>query len=164
MHPVRKQRLIMVVFIVVFASVAVGLMAYALRENINLFYPPSKVVNGEAPVDTRIRVGGCVLPGKVVRSSDSLDVSFLITDGAESLEIHYSGILPDLFAEGEAVVANGKLNGDGVFMATEVLAKHDETYTPPEVAESIQSADADGYNAANSATHQNTCEGVNYGT
>ncbi|NIB44521.1 cytochrome c maturation protein CcmE [Pseudomaricurvus alkylphenolicus] len=153
MHPVRKQRLIMVIFIVVFASVAVGLMAYALRENINLFYPPAKIVSGEAPVDKRIRAGGCVLPGQVKRASDSLDVSFLITDGAANVEVHFTGILPDLFAEGEAVVVNGRLNGDGVFMATEVLAKHDENYTPPEVAESMQGTDE----------HQNTCEGMSYG-
>lgn len=154
MHPVRKQRLIMVLFIVIFASVAVGLMAYALRENINLFYPPSKIVAGEAPVDTRIRAGGCVLPGKVQRSTDSLDVNFLITDGAATVAVHFTGILPDLFAEGEAVVVNGKLNGDGIFMATEVLAKHDETYTPPEVAESMQ----------NTGEHQKACEGMSYGS
>ncbi|WP_439134090.1 cytochrome c maturation protein CcmE [Pseudomaricurvus sp.] len=155
MHPVRKQRLILVLFIVIFASVAVGLMAYALRENINLFYPPTKIASGEAPVDTRIRAGGCVLPGKVQRSSDSLDVNFLITDGAATVAVHYTGILPDLFAEGEAVVVNGKLNGDGVFMATEVLAKHDETYTPPEVAEAMENAGGE---------HQKTCEGMSYGS
>lgn len=154
MHPVRKQRLILVLFVVVFASLAVGLMAYALRENINLFYPPSKIAAGEAPVDKRIRAGGCVLPGQVKRDSESLDVSFLITDGAASVEVRFSGILPDLFSEGEAVVVNGKLNGDGVFMASEVLAKHDETYTPPEVAESMQ----------NTGEHQKTCEGMSYGS
>ncbi len=138
MHPQRKQRLIIILFMVVFSSVAVGLMAYALRENINLFYPPSKIVAGEAPIDTRIRAGGCVMPGTVARSAESLQVSFLVTDGVAELEIHYEGILPDLFAEGEAVVVNGRLSGDGIFMASEVLAKHDETYTPPEVAESIQ--------------------------
>lgn len=152
MHPVRKQRLIMVIFIVVFASVAIGLMTYALRENINLFYPPSKIVAGEAPLETRIRAGGCVLPGSVNRSDEGLDVSFLITDGGADLQVNYSGILPDLFAEGEAVVVNGMLNGDGVFMATQVLAKHDETYTPPEVAESVQDV----------TQHANTCEGMSY--
>lgn len=162
MHPIRKQRLIMVLFIIVFTSVAVGLLTYALRENINLFYPPSKIVAGDAPTYTRIRAGGCVLPGKVVRSSDSLDVSFMITDGAADVEVQYAGILPDLFAEGEAVVVNGRLNSDGIFMATEVLAKHDETYMPPEVAESIQADETN--NASNSAEHQKTCEGMNYGS
>ena len=152
MHPVRKQRLITVIFIVVFASVAVGLMSYALRENINLFYPPAKIVAGEAPVDKHIRAGGCVLPGSVERASDSLDVDFLVTDGAAQLQIHYSGILPDLFAEGEAVVVTGRLDGDGVFQAQEVLAKHDETYTPPEVADSVQ----------NTEDHAKGCEGMSY--
>ena len=152
MHPARKQRLIIVLFIVVFASVAIGLLTFALRENINLFYPPSAIANGQAPIDKRIRAGGCVLPGKIVRSGDSLDVSFMITDGAASVEVHYNGILPDLFAEGEAAVVTGKLNSDGVFMANEVLAKHDETYTPPEVAEAMQ--DAGG--------HEASCEGMKY--
>ncbi len=155
MHPVRKQRLIIVLFVVVFSSVAIGLVAYALRENINLFYPPAKIVAGEAPVDKRIRAGGCVLPGQVKRSGDSLDVSFVITDGAANVTVNYSGILPDLFAEGEAVVVNGAVDGDGVFQATEVLAKHDETYTPPEVADAMQKAGGE---------HQKTCEGMKYGS
>lgn len=152
MHPVRKQRLILVVFIVVFASLAVGLMAFALRENINLFYPPSKIVAGEAPLNTRIRAGGCVLPGSIKRSTEDLSVMFLLTDGAAELAVSYTGILPDLFSEGEAAVVNGMLSGDGVFMATEVLAKHDETYTPPEVADAMQGTDE----------HQKTCEGMQY--
>ncbi len=152
MHPVRKQRLILVVFIVVFASAAAGLMAYALRENINLFYPPSKLVAGDAPLNTRIRGGGCVMPGSVKRAEDSLAVTFLITDGAANVEVNYSGILPDLFAEGEAAVVNGILNSEGVFMADQVLAKHDETYTPPEVAESVKDVNK----------HAETCVGMKY--
>jgi cytochrome c-type biogenesis protein CcmE len=155
MKPARKQRLIIVLFIVVFASAAIGLLTFALRENINLFYPPSAIVNGQAPIERRIRAGGCVLPGKVVRSGDSLDVSFMITDGAASVEVHYNGILPDLFAEGEAAVVTGKLNGDGIFMANEVLAKHDETYTPSEVAEAMQDA---------AGEHDASCEGMKYDT
>jgi len=157
MHPLRKQRLYMVLFIVIFASIAVGLLTFALRENINLFYPPSKIVAGEAPIDKRIRAGGCVLPGSVRRSGDSLDLDFLVTDGRSEVMVRYSGILPDLFAEGEAVVVNGKLDGDGVFQATEVLAKHDETYTPPEVASIMESTtDEQGIE------HQKTCEGLDY--
>jgi len=144
-----------VLFIIVFTSLAIGLVVFALRENINLFYPPSKIVEGAAPVDKRIRAGGCVMPGQVTRAGDSLKVSFMITDGAASVEVRFEGILPDLFAEGEAVVVNGMLNGDGVFMATEVLAKHDETYTPPEVADAV---------AETSGEHQKNCEGVNYGS
>jgi cytochrome c-type biogenesis protein CcmE len=149
MHPVRKQRLYLVLFIVVFSSAAILAMVYALRENINLFYPPSKIAAGEAPIDRTIRAGGCVIPGSVERSIKNLDVSFGITDGMENMTVNYSGILPDLFAEGEAVVVNGKLNKDGQFYATEVLAKHDENYMPPEVAEAM--AEAGGM-------HQETCE------
>ena len=140
MHPVRRQRLVMVVFIVIAASIAVGLLSFALRENINLFYPPSKIVNGEAPTGVRIRAGGMVVKDSVERASDSLFVSFAVTDGPANITVHYTGILPDLFAEGEAAVVTGELDEQGVFQASEVLAKHDENYTPPEVAEAMQDA------------------------
>ena len=149
MHPLRRQRLFFVVFIVVFSSIAISLMIYALRENINFFYPPSKILAGEAPIGKTIRAGGCVLPGSVVRSTTNLDVQFDLTDGAATITVHYSGILPDLFAEGEAAVVNGKLDTQGIFQATEVLAKHDETYMPPEVAEAM---------AESGGQHQQTCE------
>lgn len=151
MHPVRKQRLFIILFIVVFSSIAVLLLTYALRENINLFYPPTKIVTGDAPVDTRIRAGGCVVPGSVIRSTESLQVSFNITDGVSSVPVTYTGILPDLFAEGEAAVVNGKLDPQGLFNATEVLAKHDENYMPPEVAEAMAQAGGD---------HQQTCNKI----
>jgi cytochrome c-type biogenesis protein CcmE len=153
MHPVRKQRLIVVLLIVVFASLTIGLIVFALRENLNLFYPPSKIVSGETPHNVRIRGGGCVKPGSVVRSSTNLDVSFVITDGAADVKVNYSGILPDLFAEGEAAVVNGKINDRGEFDATEVLAKHDENYMPPEVADGMKQAGGE---------HQKTCENLNY--
>lgn len=140
MHPVRRQRLIAVVFIVIAASAAVALLTYALRQNINLFYAPSQVAAGEAPEGTRIRVGGMVVDGSLDRSRDSLESSFRLTDGPAHVSVTYTGILPDLFAEGEAAVATGELRPDGVFNATEVLAKHDENYTPPEVADAMQKA------------------------
>ena len=140
MHPVRRQRLVMVVFIVIAASIAVGLLSFALRENINLFYPPSKIVSGEAPTGVRIRAGGMVVKDSVERASDSLFVSFAVTDGPANITVHYTGMLPDLFAEGEAAVVTGELDEQGVFQASEVLAKHDENYTPPEVAEAMQDA------------------------
>ncbi len=152
MHPVRKQRLIIVLFIVVFSSLAIGLMTYALRENINLFYPPSKIAAGDVPHNTRIRAGGCVKPGSVARASDTLLVNFVITDGSADVPVTYSGILPDLFAEGEAAVVNGVVNMAGVFEATEVLAKHDENYTPPEVAEAMK----------DKGEHQASCKGMKY--
>ncbi|RYY04055.1 MAG: cytochrome c maturation protein CcmE [Gammaproteobacteria bacterium] len=141
MHPVRKQRLLFVIAGVVVTSIAVGLIAYAMRENINLFYPPSKIAAGEVPPNRNIRGGGCVKPGSVVRAKDSLDINFILTDGAADVPVKFTGILPDLFAEGEAAVVNGKVDDKGVFIADQVLAKHDETYTPPEVASMNQQSD-----------------------
>jgi cytochrome c-type biogenesis protein CcmE len=140
MHPIRKQRLQVVVLIVVAATLAVGLMAYMLGQNANYFYTPSQVVNGEVPTEVTIRVGGMVVEDSVTRSDDSLEVSFLVTDGLANFEVRYSGILPDLFAEGEAAVATGKLGEDQILQATQVLAKHDENYTPPEVADAMNEA------------------------
>jgi cytochrome c-type biogenesis protein CcmE len=153
MHPVRKQRLFIILFIVIFSSIAVLLMAYALRENINLFYPPTKIASGEAPKNIRIRGGGCVVPGSIVRSTESLQIDFLITDGIAEVPVSYTGILPDLFAEGEATVVNGVIDSEGIFQATEVLAKHDENYMPPEVAKAMEQA-----SEASGTKHQETCD------
>jgi cytochrome c-type biogenesis protein CcmE len=143
MHPVRKQRLILVLFVVVFSSVAIGLVAYALRGNINLFFPPAEVAAGKAPVGQPIRVGGMVAEGSVQRSDDSLLVRFDITDFQATVGVEYEGILPDLFDEGQGAVASGVLNKAGVLQATEVLAKHDENYMPPEVAEALEQSGYD---------------------
>lgn len=143
MHPVRKRRLITVIFIIIASSVAVGLVVFALNENMNLFYPPSQIVAGDAPIGRTIRAGGCVVPGSVVREDVNLKVRFDITDGAAKVNVGYEGILPDLFAEGEAAVVIGKLLDDGSIMASQVLAKHDETYMPREVADSMSAAKAD---------------------
>lgn len=140
MNPVRRQRLIAVIFLVIAASVAIGLLTYALRQNINLFYAPSQIAAGEAPEDTRIRIGGMVVPGSIERSGETLEATFLLTDGPAQVAVSYTGILPDLFAENEAAVALGRLRADGVFEASEVLAKHDENYTPPEVADAMNKA------------------------
>lgn len=140
MHPVRKQRLWVVLSIVLFSSAAIGLAAYALRGNINLFYPPVDVAAGKAPVDTAIRVGGMVVDGSVQRSNETLEMRFAVTDYQATVEVVYEGILPDLFAEGEGVVASGRLGADGVLRADEILAKHDENYMPPEVAEALKNS------------------------
>ena len=137
MHPVRKQRLTIVAFIVVFASLAVGLVSYALRGNINLFFPPVDIVAGKAPLGQPIRLGGMVVEGSIRRSPDSLEVRFDVTDYKATVTAVYVGILPDLFAEGQGVVTAGVLDASGVFNATEVLAKHDENYMPPEVADAL---------------------------
>ncbi|MDG2018336.1 MAG: cytochrome c maturation protein CcmE [Porticoccaceae bacterium] len=140
MHPIRKQRLQVVLLIVVASSLAAGLIAYMLGQNANYFFTPSQVIQGEAPENVTIRAGGMVVEGSIERSLDSLDVSFWVTDGIGNLKISYSGILPDLFAEGEAAIATGKLDSAKILRASQVLAKHDENYTPPEVADAMNQA------------------------
>lgn len=138
MHPQRKKRLILIVLVVLGVGIAVGLALSALQQNINLFYTPSQIAGGEAPMDTRIRAGGMVVEGSVKRSPDSLDTEFTVSDGDKQVIITYSGILPDLFREGQGIVALGRLNEDRVLIADEVLAKHDEEYMPPEVAQAME--------------------------
>ena len=140
MNAVRKQRLILVVSILVGLAIACGLMFYALRQNINLFFTPQQVMAGEAPLDTQMRVGGLVEEGSVVRDQQTLDVQFVLTDGKGRFTVHYQGILPDLFREGQGIVANGTLISTNRFEAEEVLAKHDETYMPPEVQDALEKA------------------------
>lgn len=140
MHPIRKQRLQLVILIVLASSIVVGLMMYMIGQNANYFYTPWQIVNGEAPQSVNIRAGGMVVDNSVVRAPDSLDVQFEVTDGRAVLAVQYSGILPDLFAEGEAAIASGRLDENSVLQATQVLAKHDENYTPPEVAEAMNQA------------------------
>lgn len=140
MHPERKKRAIVLVIILILAGAVVGLVAYALRQNINLFYSPTQIAVGEAPLDSTIRAGGMVKLGSVVRDQKTLEVTFLITDYAHSVQVIYDGILPDLFREGQGIVARGKLTEAGNFMAEEVLAKHDENYMPPEVSDALNVA------------------------
>jgi cytochrome c-type biogenesis protein CcmE len=143
MHPVRKQRLYLVLFVVLFSSAAIGLVVYALSGNINLFYPPAEIAAGNAPVGQPIRVGGMVVDGSVQRSDNSLEVRFELTDYEATVPVVYVGILPDLFGEGQGAVASGMLNDEGVLQASEVLAKHDENYMPPEVADALEKSGYD---------------------
>lgn len=138
MNPVRKKRLFIILAILAGVGVAVTLALSALQENINLFYTPTQIAAGEAPEGTRIRAGGLVEDGSVSRSKDSLTVSFRVTDNNETVTIQYQGILPDLFREGQGIVALGRVNADGVLIADEVLAKHDENYMPPEVTQALE--------------------------
>lgn len=121
-------------------SVAVTLTLFALRENINHYFSPAQMAQGVASVGQKVRGGGLVVPGSVVRDPSGLEVRFKITDGEGTVEVAYKGILPDLFMEGSGIVAMGVLQKDGVFRATEVLAKHDENYMPPEVQKAIDTA------------------------
>tara|TARA_R110002110_G_scaffold66978_1_gene183038 strand:+ start:134009 stop:134458 length:450 start_codon:yes stop_codon:yes gene_type:complete len=143
MHPVRKQRLYLVLFVILFSSAAVGLVVYAMRGNINLFFPPTDVAAGLAPIGQPLRVGGMVKEGSVQRSATSLEVRFELTDYQATVPVVYRGILPDLFDEGQGAVASGVLGNDGVLEASEVLAKHDENYMPPEVADALEKSGFD---------------------
>ena len=136
----RKQRLILILLGIAAVSVAAALIGYAYTKNINLFYSPSDIAANQAPANVAIRAGGMVKPGSVNRSTTSLYVEFLVTDYQHDVKVQYEGALPDLFAEGQGVVAQGKLNAEGVFEATSILAKHDEEYMPPEVLNALEEA------------------------
>ena len=140
MHPKRKKILVGVISLVIGISVAVTLALKAFQENLMYFFSPSEVIAGEAPENRNFRIGGMVVEDSVVRDRDSLLVEFVLTDTVNRVKVSYDGILPDLFREGQGIVANGRLNGEGVFVASEVLAKHDENYMPPEVAEAMEKA------------------------
>ncbi|MBJ7549273.1 cytochrome c maturation protein CcmE [Marinomonas ostreistagni] len=142
MHPVRKKRMTIIAVILTVFAAATGLVMYALSQNINLFYSPTQIAAGEAPQNVTIRAGGMVVDNSVERKKDSLDVAFMVTDYQHTVRIEYSGILPDLFREGQGIVAQGKLDGRGVLIASEVLAKHDEEYMPPEVTDALEKAKA----------------------
>jgi len=138
MKPQRRNRLMIAGLLVGSVGTAVGLALMALNENINLFYSPAQIVQGEAPINTTIRAGGMVLDNSVQRSTTDLRVTFQVSDMQGSdVTITYVGILPDLFREGQGVIARGQLNDQGVFIAEEVLAKHDENYMPPEIAQTL---------------------------
>lgn len=133
----RKKRLMAIASILLGMTIAVVLVVYALQQNINLFYTTTQIANGEAPKNHLIRVGGLVVSGSVKRST-GLQVEFALTDTEKQITVTYKGILPDLFREGQGIVALGRLQHDGIIVATEVLAKHDENYMPPEVADSLE--------------------------
>ena len=144
MTPKRKQRLVFVAVLVLGVSAAAGLAFLAIGENMLYFATPSQVKAGEVPDGRKLRVGGLVVDGSVARETDSLTINFELTDNAETIGVSYTGILPDLFREGQGIVATGTLDPAGVLQAGEVLAKHDENYMPPEVAEALKNAAAQG--------------------
>ena len=143
----RQRRLTLVVVIVCGVGLAGALALRAFRENVMFYFDPSKVAAGQVKPGERFRLGGMVVKGSVQRTAGTLNVHFVVTDFAHSVPVTYSNVLPDLFREGAGVVALGRMNGSGVFVADEVLAKHDEKYMPPEVARSLKNGQA----AANSA-------------
>jgi len=121
-------------------AIAAALVLNAFQSNLVFFFSPSQVAAGEAPRDRAFRIGGLVETGSLQRGQEGLAVHFVVTDTAHSIPVTYSGILPDLFREGKGVVAQGKVGPDGVFRASEVLAKHDENYMPPEAAHALEQA------------------------
>jgi cytochrome c-type biogenesis protein CcmE len=134
----RTKRAVAIVGGLAALGVAAALVLNAFQSNLVFFFTPTQVAKNEVPNDRTFRMGGLVEPGSVVRQKDALTVNFKITDGAQSIPVVYTGILPDLFKEGKGVVAQGKVHGDGIFKASEVLAKHDENYMPPEAAEALK--------------------------
>ncbi len=138
MTPARKKRLSLILLMVVGVAVGVGFALNALNENIMFFFSPADIKAGKAPANKDFRVGGMVVEGTVKRPGDGLTVEFDLTDNDSVVTVKYTGILPDLFREGQGIIANGKLDADGEFIAQEVLAKHDENYMPPEVMEAMK--------------------------
>lgn len=140
MHPKRKQKLILVGLMVAAVAIAAGFILTAFNSNIQLFFSPSEVVAGEVPDGAEFKVGGLVAANSIRRVGDGLTVEFDLTDEVETIPVQYTGILPDLFKEGQGTVSVGRLNENGVFVADKVLAKHDENYMPPEVADALEKA------------------------
>ena len=136
----RAKRLTLAAVVLAGAGVAVTLVLNAFNSNLVFFYSPSDVAADKAPQARTFRIGGLVEEGSVKRQPDGVTVRFVVTDTAKTIPVEYRGILPDLFKEGKGVVAQGKLEGDGIFRAQEVLAKHDENYMPPEAATAVERA------------------------
>jgi cytochrome c-type biogenesis protein CcmE len=134
----RQRRMWSVALILCGVGAATAFALQAFQKNLLYFYSPSQVLSGEAPAERVFRVGGMVERGSVQRTTGSLEVRFTLTDFAERVVVSYTGVLPDLFGEGQGIIARGRLGPDGLFVAEEVLAKHDENYMPPEVKESLR--------------------------
>ncbi len=138
MTPARKKRLSLIILMIVGVAIGVSFALKALNENIMFFFSPADIQAGKAPPNKDFRVGGMVVDGSVSRPGEGLTVHFDLTDNASVVTVKYTGILPDLFREGQGIIANGRLNDQGDFVAKEVLAKHDENYMPPEVMEAMK--------------------------
>jgi cytochrome c-type biogenesis protein CcmE len=139
MNPTRKRRLTIVLSVVAAAAVAIGLIVFALQQNMNYLFTPSQVQTGQATSYKNFRLGGMVKAGSIQRSSDSLKVTFTVIDASGSMPVEYTGILPDLFRDNQSVIATGHMD-NARFIATEVLAKHDETYMPKELKDAMAKA------------------------
>jgi cytochrome c-type biogenesis protein CcmE len=154
MIPRRKKRLALVLSLIVGVATALSFILYALSNNVDLFYTPSQMLEGDSKpqIGQRLRVGGMVVEGSVRRDATTLEVEFLVTDTGPTVKVLYRGILPDLFREGQGIVAQGVLLQPDVLQASEVLAKHDEEYMPPELAEAMKGIKHVNPNAADAYT------------
>jgi len=155
----RHKRFAMIAAGIGALGIAAALVLSAFQKNLVFFYTPTQVAANEAPQGRSFRIGGLVSPGSVQRQSDGVTVRFVVTDTAKSIPVSYRGALPDLFKEGKGVVAQGKLGADGLFSASEVLAKHDENYMPPEAAEAVAKAHAGKPPGANTVVAPATASG-----
>ena len=140
MKPQRKKRLLTLIGSVLGVAAIVGLVLYASEQQMNLFYTPSEMASGKAPTDRTLRIGGLVKEGSIIRSTTSLLTTFIVTDLESDVTVTYDKLMPDLFREGQGVVAMGRLNEKGIFIASSVLAKHDEEYKAPEVLDALERA------------------------
>lgn len=150
----RQKRFAMIGVALLAVALASTLVLNAFKSNLVFFFTPTQVANGEAPKERSFRIGGMVENGSLTRESDGLTVHFVVTDLAKRVPVTFKGILPDLFKEGKGAVAQGHLGADGTFVASEVLAKHDENYMPPEVAEALAKAKAAGAQSSNTLAVQ----------
>jgi len=137
----RRQRMVLVALVAAGVILSAGLALRAFQENLLYFFTPSQIAAGEAPLNRSYHLGGMVLPDSIQRDPGSLTVDFVVTDYAHSMPVSYTGVLPDLFGEDQGVVARGRLDANGLFIADEILAKHDENYMPPEIAEALAQAE-----------------------
>lgn len=138
MNPTRKKRLLLIIAMVVGVALAAAFALNAFNKNMMFYFTPTEVAQGKAPINQPFRLGGMVVNGSVKKQTESTTTFFDLTDNQSTVTIEYSGILPDLFREGQGIISMGRLNQSGSFVADEVLAKHDENYMPPEVAESMK--------------------------
>ena len=136
----RHKRLVLILLVLFLVGAGCAFVLTAFKSNLVFFYTPTEAIAGKAPKDSSFRIGGMVLEGSLQRAEDGVTVQFEITDTIENVPVQFKGILPDLFQEGKGVVAQGKMTDSGVFVADQVLAKHDENYMPPEAAEALERA------------------------
>ncbi|MGD2166690.1 MAG: cytochrome c maturation protein CcmE [Gammaproteobacteria bacterium] len=138
----RRKRMLFIGTVLAGVAAAIALSTLAFRNNLLFFFSPTQIANGEAPTERQFRLGGMVLDGSLARADGSLTVDFIVTDNVHTVPVSYTGILPDLFQEGQGVVAVGRIDGSGHFTADQIIAKHDENYMPPEVAAALEAAEA----------------------